>query len=298
LINAIDAAQTLFNSFFQTSISCKTGFSRAPGDSIFALPKNHKPTYTIMKKAFLILAASAFIFSCTKERPKQDEFTGPQTEVAHGKAWSSVKLDKNGAPQRIVLTIDQGALNTMPTGEDMPGHEHENTMMITLPEKALETTPFKFIMLNWNPEGHEPDGIYDIPHFDMHFYLSNLADVTTYVDNAKLNANPASDYLPANHIGGAPVPQMGKHWIDVTSPELSGATFTQTFIYGSYDSKIVFYEPMITLDFLKTTASFERTLPQPAKFATAGYYPTKMKVYKDLGATNISLEGFVYRQAN
>jgi hypothetical protein len=251
-----------------------------------------------MKKAFLILSASAVFFSCTKERPKQDEFTGASTEVAQGKAWSSVKLDKNGAPQRLVLTIDQAALNTMPGASEMPGHEHENTMMVTLPSKAAETTPFKFIMLNWNPEGHEPAGIYDIPHFDMHFYTTQMTEVVNYVDMAKLNAAPGADYLPANHIGGAPVPQMGKHWIDVTSPELGGALFTQTFIYGSYDSKVVFYEPMITLDFLKNTSSFERPLPQPAKFATAGYYPTKMRIYKEQGATNISLEGFVYRQAN
>ncbi len=51
-------------------------------------------------------------------------------------------------------------------------------------------------------------------------------------------------------VGGG-VPQMGAHWVDVTSPELNGSTFAQTFIYGSYDGQVNFYEPMITLDFLK-----------------------------------------------
>jgi hypothetical protein len=55
---------------------------------------------------------------------------------------------------------------------------------------------------------------------------------------------------------------------------------------------------MITLDFLKTNSNYERQIPQPAKFKTAGYYPTKMKVVKKNGATYITLDGFTYRQAS
>jgi hypothetical protein len=25
--------------------------------------------------------------------------------------------------------------------------------------------------LDWNPRGHIPDGVYTVPHFDVHFYL-------------------------------------------------------------------------------------------------------------------------------
>jgi hypothetical protein len=120
----------------------------------------------------------------------------------------------------------------------------------------------------------------------------------THVDPVKLDAALTADYLPANHIGVDPVPTMGKHYVDVTSPELNGQPFTQTFIFGSYDSKLTFWEPMITLDFLKNTTNFERTIPQPAKFQKTGYYPTRMRVAKANGATNIILEGFVLRQAS
>jgi len=91
---------------------------------------------------------------------------------------------------------------------------------------------------------------------------------------------------------------MGKHYIDAASGELNGQTFTQTFLYGSYDAKVVFYEPMITLDFLKNTAHFDRSIPQPTKFEKAGYYPTKMKVQKRNGQTEITLYEFVKRQAS
>jgi len=120
----------------------------------------------------------------------------------------------------------------------------------------------------------------------------------TYVDPAKLDASPEAAYIPANHLGVDPLPQMGKHFVDLAAPELNGQLFTQTFIFGSYDKKPIFWEPMITLEFLKNTTNFERSIPQPAKVMQTGYYPTKMRVTKDKGVTNIILEGFVKRQAS
>ena len=94
------------------------------------------------------------------------------------------------------------------------------------------------------------------------------------------------------------VPAMGKHWVDVTSPEFSGAPFTQTFIYGSYDGKVTFYEPMITEDFIRNNPSFERSIPQPAQYQQAGWCPTKMRIAKAGGATNVVIEDFVRRNSN
>jgi hypothetical protein len=91
---------------------------------------------------------------------------------------------------------------------------------------------------------------------------------------------------------------MGAHWVDATSPELNGAPFTQTFIYGSYNGEVNFYEPMITEEFIKANPSFERTIPQPTKYQKTGYYPTKMRIEKSDKVTNIILEGFVWRQAS
>ena len=255
-----------------------------------------------MKKIFAILAVSASLLSCKKDKDKSGEFKGPQATVHHGKAWSTVKLDKEGVPQQLSITIDDAALNSVPTENDHAGggnhHSHEDNVRVPLHGKASEHTPFRFIELNWNPEGHSPDGIYDIPHFDFHFYMVPEAEVMNSVDPVKLNADPQQGYLPPMHIAGPPVPRMGKHWIDVTSPELNGQIFTQTFIYRTYDSKVTFYEPMITLDFLKTTNSLVRDIPQPAKFAKAGHYPTKMRITKTAAGSQVTLEGFVYRQAS
>jgi hypothetical protein len=91
---------------------------------------------------------------------------------------------------------------------------------------------------------------------------------------------------------------MGVHWADVTSSELNGHPFTQTFLYGSFNGQVTFYEPMITLDFIKANPSYQRNIPVPARFAKTGYYPTKMRIQKVKGITNIILEDFVYRQAS
>ncbi|HJW18111.1 MAG TPA: hypothetical protein VJ499_13360 [Flavisolibacter sp.] len=253
-----------------------------------------------MKKVIVMLTVVAALVSCKKDKDKSNVFTGPQTAVYHGKAWSSLKVNNEGNPEKLTLSIDAATLATVPVGEEgsSEDHGHENNLLISLPEKALELTPFKFIMLNWNPMGHEPAGVYDTAHFDMHFYLTPANEVMNYVDMTKIDNLPSTDYVPANHIAGPGVPMMGKHWIDVTSPELHGVPFTQTFLYGSYNGQVVFYEPMITLDFLKATSTFQRSIPQPAKFKTAGYYPTRMTINKEAGNTNISLEGFVYRQAS
>ena len=61
---------------------------------------------------------------------------------------------------------------------------------------------------------------------------------------------PAGE-MPATYINTGLVPTMGAHWIDVTAPELNGQPFTETFIFGSFDGKMTFYEPMITKAFIE-----------------------------------------------
>jgi hypothetical protein len=252
-----------------------------------------------MKKfLILVVTASSFLFACNKENTGENFYKSDDVTVFGGKAWSAIKV-KDNVPQELSFVVNDAVLNTAPAAEEgETGHNPANDFLIPLPVTASSVTPFKWIMLNWNPAGHEPDHIYTIPHFDIHFYETTPDEVMSYMDQTKLNANVPADYVPANHISGPGVPMMGKHYIDAASPELNGQGFTQTFLYGAYDAKVVFFEPMITLDFLKNTAHFDRTIPQPAKFASAGYYPTKLKVQKRNGQTEVTLYGFVKRQAS
>lgn len=249
-------------------------------------------------KKFLILAvaASSFIFACDKDKNKDKEYKSDETTLHGGKAWTTAKVDKDGKPLSVSIVVNDAALNSVPVGQPSDHMSPQNNLLIPVSDQS--GTPFKFVMLNWNSSGHEPDNVYTLPHFDFHFYTSSQNEVMNYMDEAKLNAEPNAAYIPANHISGPPVPMMGKHYIDAATPELHGQTFTQTFLYGSYDSKVVFWEPMITLNFLKSTNNFVRDLPQPSKYQQAGYYPTKMKIKRHDGVTEISLTDFVSRQAS
>jgi hypothetical protein len=254
-----------------------------------------------MKKTlFILLPAIAIFGSCKKDDHNLSGiFAGPPVKVFEGKAWTWIQLDITGKPERVAISITEAALNSVEHADHDPqaGHEHEHNIVLKFHPKA-DATIFKHAWLNWNPAGHPPPGIYDAPHFDLHYYTVSSEERETFLDPAKLDADLAPDYLPANHLAVDPVPAMGKHYVDLTSPEFNGQPFTQTYVYGSYDSKFVFVEPMITLDFLKATSNFERFIPQPAKFQMAGYYPTKMRITKVEGVTNIILEGFVLRQAS
>ena len=245
-----------------------------------------------------VLAIAALATGCKKDQ-KKNVFKGPEVQVGNGKAWTWVQLKDDGSPERLAITINDAAMNSVPTGNPGEGGHNmeENSYVLPVHQKG-SVTPFKHVWLNWNPAGHEPPGIYDIPHFDIHYYMISNEEREA-MDNAKLDILPNAAYFPPTYISPGPgVPKMGNHWLDATSPELNGQPFTQTFILGSYNSNVIFYEPMITKTFLQGAANYERAIPQPAKFQKTGWYPTKMRVVKHDGVTEIVLDAFVHRQAS
>jgi hypothetical protein len=184
--------------------------------------------------------------------------------------------------------------------------------MYILDLPAQNPTPYKFVQFDWNPAGHEPPGVYDLPHFDFHFYRVPLSVRNSIVPSdpqfaTKAAAYPAEAfrapfYIDAATPAGAPpaavtVPQMGLHWLDVRSPELQGMSgkpeafkpFTKTYIYGSWNGEFIFDEPMITRAYLlaKKTATDsavrDEIVPistQP-KYALSGFYPNAYRITYD-----------------
>jgi hypothetical protein len=176
-----------------------------------------------------------------------------------------------------------------------------------LPAAAKAQTAFEHIVLNYNPVGHPPPGVYmGHEHIDFHFYTitdaerlaiegaaeaSEMCMDTSTVDAsfppapapmtcsqvARVAEHLAPDQLPPGHINvGAVEPGMGNHYIDSTAPEFNGETFTHTFIYGSNEGDLIFMEPMITmawLDELTSTTCFDISMPEA--FPEAGDYPTE-----------------------
>lgn len=188
------------------------------------------------------------------------------------------------------------------------GHE----LAVQLPA-AASSTPFKWVQLNWNPFGHIPPGVYDLPHFDIHFHMrdqSRQLEVAMGLCPGALE--PVSceslergrvplptQVAPPGYVDvGAVVAAMGNHLINPGTPEFGGKPFTHTFIYGVYDGDLTFFEPMITRAFFLTRPDLCSNIPQPKAFGTDAWYPTKYCV-RYAAATDsyaVSLEGFVLRQ--
>ena len=265
-----------------------------------------------MKKVLFFAAVSLLAFSSCKknheDEPKPEKekiFKGAVAPFQHGKAWSWYEVDDNDNPVRIAVAVDDAAMASLDrNAPGADGHHHENDINVSLHPKAVAGTPFQHIFLGWNPVGHEPMFIYGKPHFDFHFYNTSAeerAAIPAYdaTSAAMFDKAPPLGFMPATYINpGGGVPQMGAHWVDATSPELNGQPFTQTFIYGAYNGKVTFMEPMITEAFILANPGYQRDIPQPTKFQKAGWYPTKMRIEKKEGATSIILEGFVQRQAS
>lgn len=251
----------------------------------------------------IILASTLFVLlfqSCKKEdsQPAAGPFKGVPVKVGNGKIWSWIEINSEGQTKTLGITFEEAAFTNLPLSNEHTA-EYEYEPMLPAGKRA---TPFTHIVVGWNPHGHPPSGIYDKPHFDLHFYLMSEAErlqIPPYeIDSSGFLQYPATGYLPATYFpipGG--VPQMGTHWADGTSPELSPVNpqpFTQTFIYGSYKGNVTFYEPMATLAFLTTTTSYTRDVPQPTKWSKEGYYPTKLSYKKTDGTMQITLHDFVY----
>ena len=175
-------------------------------------------------------------------------------------------------------------------------------------------TPFNHVMLNWNPQGHEPPELFGRPHFDFHFDMADMTTMEAITPDdpeyaAKAERLPEARYVPQDYAvsPGAPVaaqavPNMGVHLTDSSDTSLVPGEydFTQIIINGVWDGRYTFIEPMITRDWLLTGPSLEQPLKQPSAYQESGYYPTMYAVHVDQQTKEyvVSLTGLTMRTAS
>lgn len=181
------------------------------------------------------------------------------------------------------------------------GHQR---IMFFPPE--ANTTPFKWMLFNWNPQGHLG---WPKPHFDFHFYIQDYVD-RNYIrpgpcallincDDYEKAVEPVpAQYMPMDYGNlGLVEGRMGNHLVDTTvsSPD----NLEEIFLYGSYGGRITFWEPMITLKrFGEKLGKVCTDVKLPMAYVQDGYYPTKYCIaYNDKKDVHfVTLEGFVYRK--
>ncbi len=265
--------------------------------------------HVLLLAALLLLALAG----CNRTELKDDEHQGhhhdasAKTTTRYGRTLplgggvmrAYVTTDRDGTPVSVGVALSEKALTALPQehGPVHDGYEH----VLPLPEG--NATPFKVVGLHWNPHGHSPAPIYTRPHFDFHFYMISDEErraIPGLPDSVRDPAPPAPRYLHPDYITGpGRIAAMGSHWVDRFAPELGGATFTQTFLMGSYEHKVIFYEPMITLAYILSRPQATFPIKQPQAFAQKGYYPTSYRIEHDDKAKEyrIALMDFVLREA-
>lgn len=261
----------------------------------------------------LLILSIALMFSCTKETNEHstllnegsskgnnaqldqvNTFKGPQVSVGNGKARSWIKIDHSDKPIEMGIEFTPDAFSGLPVVEnEMDAHPHWD---IPLHQKAKDVTAFDHVEINWNPKGHEPF-FFEIPHFDFHFYLiseSERLSIPEYTPGSAFDIYPPMNERPAGYVptpGG--IAAMGKHW---SPPPPSFLPFTRVMIWGSYNGKMTFIEPMVTLGYLQSGETTHRSFGQPQVYPKPGNYPTMYNVYKsDNGHHIVSLSNFVSR---
>ena len=229
---------------------------------------------------FIKSVAAAIIATATLAAAAPATIAAPQAEqigdrkpLGAGSAYSWVRRDASGAMSSFGLSFDDKALT------NLSGEMQE----IALALPAVDGSPFRTAVIDWNPHGHPPEHVYTVPHFDFHFYTIDEASRMAIAPKGEAaDAKPAAELLPAGFVtDGETIPMMGKHYVSPANPEFSGGTFTATPIYGYYGGHLIFVESMVTVDYLKSKPALSQPLAQPARFEQPGAYPTTYSVAYD-----------------
>lgn len=284
-----------------------------------------KKTTLLMPLAGLALAAG---ISCGDDGGSDiTEIVENRLTLGDGHIASYVELDKNNVPLVIGVSIDQLAVDTLPTDRndgqlcwDLDGN---GTILkdsecgwghgFTLWLPKLDKVPFTYMLFNWATFGHGPVHVFDKPHFDVHVYVNDNRErlairpgpcpsfINCEDKDRSLKPIP-SNWMPAGfefQVGGAAQGYMGNHIVDLDDPVHTGGELTQLFAYGTYDGHLTFWEPLVTAAFLKSKPNECQEIAQPAEFEKAGYYPLVFctRYRADRKDYVITLEDFVYREA-
>ncbi|KHJ74224.1 DUF5602 domain-containing protein [Rhodococcus sp. Chr-9] len=233
---------------------------------------------------------------------------GPAHPVGAGNARTYVTVDEAGTPATIGVRLDAAALDDLP-GALLPVTE---AYVLELPEEAAATA-FDHVTVDWNSHGHDPQHGFDVPHFDVHFYLLDRPTVESihpfapgYIPAAARVPDPRyvpEGYAPSGDPLTSTVAGMGLHWVDTTEAEhdpAAGHHLTETVLYGTWDGRQAFIEPMLSREWLATRPAHHEELRLPEAYHREGLYPTTYSVWWDEASQTYTVElgGLTMREAS
>jgi hypothetical protein len=249
----------------------------------------------VLPAAALLAAALAAAPACAQSTANA-VYEGKSVRIGHGAAHTVTRTDASGRLTAIGVAFTPGMLNGLPaatkTTTDFP-------YLLPMPVKGPKTV-FDHVVINWEAAGHPPPHVYDVPHFDFHFYLVSRADQMNiaFADESQSgdpSQQPAAALLPAGYVvpPGTALSKMGVHAVNPAAAEFHGQPFTATFIYGYYNKRQTFLEPMVSLAYLKSRPSFTAAVVRPVSYGKPGGYPSSYSVKYDTAdkVYRVMLEG-------
>ena len=198
-------------------------------------------------------------------------------------SWAQISGSKVLA---VGVTVPMAAIDSTPLDGPMVWPPVV-AAVVAMPAEARAATGMDHLTIYWEHHGHPPKPFLT-PHFDFHFYTISDADRKT-IDCAN-KAKPAVippgyslldvDIPGLGMLTGLCVPGMGMHSLVTTDLEAT-TPFSGTMVLGFYNTRPIFFEPMVAKAKLEEKQSFTLPMVVPAGLAAGVHYPTKFEAVYD-----------------
>jgi hypothetical protein len=186
-------------------------------------------------------------------------------------ARTDVVRDESGALQEIALAVPLDVIAKLET--EIDGFEIAHSFFPI--EDSSGAFPI-LIDIGHNKIGHPPFGVWDVPHFDVHFYALTEEQVlaVTCADQPKVD----DDKVPAGFVVGECVDQMGVHAheprADSNDPQPLKDKNADVII-GYDKGELTFIEPMLLAEPVFAGETLEANVGRPARVGRETLWPAR-----------------------
>lgn len=207
-------------------------------------------------------------------------FIGPKVAVGNGYVISWIRVINNQTPWEIGIDITSGVLEDLPKDSGLI-----EPAIIPLPDIAEKLTPFNHISITWNPENFSDIPGFEQAHFNFYFHTIPIGDrmsipVWSEETDPSFSTYPPRNHLPKNYSplikGIGSYAEIGRHWLSTDSK--SYLPLAETFSFGTYDGKLIFMDPIVTLSVLKSGEEIIKPIPQPLYHSGNNPLPREYKI--------------------
>jgi len=190
------------------------------------------------------------IFVVSAEKDTYYPSDGPEANLHY-----DFKVSKN---LNYALTVHFEWSDKLVTCTDPQNPPASQSYNMKLDKEIGEKVGLKALMINWNPCGHAPPGIFDVEHYDVHLYFDKNPQYKytcgPFPENPICtpdNPDAAKFFVPVHNnlpIGFAPdavgVGNMGLH--HYVMPNISASEWIiPATVMGSYKGEVIFFETMV-----------------------------------------------------